>query len=189
MIHSIFRFDELTNENSFCLQHQLSSRTKHTADFHAAAVLPTTASRVEKTYFSVILAGGRLKVMLPRPHRSRTFRPVPLSIMCCLVAVLLLNGCGMGSKNPPPMAPSGFAFVSNSGSGSVSAMAMDSSGALSLVAGSPFSAGAGAEFLAFDSLHKFLFVSNQNANTVSAFSVDTGTGQLSAVPGSPFATG
>jgi 6-phosphogluconolactonase (cycloisomerase 2 family) len=95
----------------------------------------------------------------------------------------------MGSKNPPPMATVGFAFVTNSGSGSVSALAMDSSGSLSLVAGSPFPAGAGAEFLAFDSVHKFLFVSNQNANTVSAFSVNTGTGMLTAIPGSPFATG
>lgn len=127
--------------------------------------------------------------MLSPQHRSRTFPPVPWLRLSFLIVVLLLNGCGMGSKNPPPMGPAGFAFVTNSGSGSVSALAMDSSGALSLVAGSPFPADAGAEFMAFDSVHKFLFVSNQNANTVSAFSVNTGTGQLSAVPGSPFATG
>jgi 6-phosphogluconolactonase (cycloisomerase 2 family) len=106
-----------------------------------------------------------------------------------LVAILLLNGCGMGGTNPPRVVTAGFALVTNSGSGSVSVLAMDSSGALSLVAGSPFPAGAGAEFMAFDSVHKVLFVSNQNANTVSAFAVNTGTGQLSAVPGSPFATG
>jgi 6-phosphogluconolactonase (cycloisomerase 2 family) len=124
-----------------------------------------------------------------QPH-SRTSQPVPWLIFPYLLAItLMLNGCGMGGKNPPPMAAVGFAFVTNSGSGSVSALAMDSSGSLSLVAGSPFPAGAGAEFLAFDSVHKFLFVSNQNANTVSAFSVNTGTGQLTAVPGSPFATG
>jgi 6-phosphogluconolactonase (cycloisomerase 2 family) len=132
---------------------------------------------------------GRLKAMLSRQHRSRTFPPVPWLSLSFLIAILLLNGCGMGSTNPPAIVTAGFAFISNSGSGSVSAMAMDSSGALSLVAGSPFPAGAGAEFMAFDSVHKFLFVSNQNANTVSAFSVNTGTGQLTAVPGSPFATG
>jgi 6-phosphogluconolactonase len=126
--------------------------------------------------------------MLSPQHRSRTFPPVPWLILSFLIAILLLNGCGMGSKNPPPTATLGFAFVTNSGSGAVSALAMDSSGSLSLVAGSPFPAGAGAEFLAFDSLHKVLFVSNQNANTVSAFSVDTATGQLTVVPGSPFAT-
>ena len=128
--------------------------------------------------------------MLSRQHCFRISPPAQWLVFPCLLAIiLLLNGCGMSSKTPPPMATGSFAFVSNTGSGSVSAMAMDSSGFLSLVAGSPFPAGAGAEFLAFDSVHKFLFVSNQNANTVSAFSVNTGTGQLTAVPGSPFATG
>ena len=127
--------------------------------------------------------------MLSSQHRSRIFPPAPWLIFPYLLAIVLLSGCGMGSKNPPATTTAGFVFVSNSGSGSVSAMAMDSSGSLSLVAGSPFPAGAGAEFLAFDSVHHFLFVSNQNANTVSAFSVNTGTGQLTAAPGSPFATG
>jgi 6-phosphogluconolactonase (cycloisomerase 2 family) len=131
-----------------------------------------------------------MKAMLSLQHRSRVLQPSPRLIFRYLLAItLLLNGCGMGSKNPLPMATVGFAFVTNSGSSSVSALAMDSSGSLSLIAGSPFPAGAGAEFLAFDSVHKFLFVSNQNANTVSAFSVNTSTGQLAAVPGSPFATG
>ena len=43
--------------------------------------------------------------------------------------------------------------------------------------------------MAFDPTHKLLFVNNQAANTLSAFSVNTGTGMLTAVPGSPFATG
>jgi 6-phosphogluconolactonase (cycloisomerase 2 family) len=60
---------------------------------------------------------------------------------------------------------------------------------LTPVSGSPFTAGAGAEFMAFDSMHNLLFVSNQNANSLSAFSVNTGSGMLTAVPGSPFTTG
>ncbi|HEY5028472.1 MAG TPA: beta-propeller fold lactonase family protein, partial [Candidatus Angelobacter sp.] len=111
------------------------------------------------------------------------------SSMFVLIVVLLLNGCGtMGTKTPQGTTAS-FAFVTNSGSGTVSAFAVSTSGSLSLVSGGPFPAGAGAEFLTFDSVHKFLFVSNQSANTVSAFSVNTGTGMLAATPGSPFATG
>src|SRR6185312_6117207 len=67
-------------------------------------------------FLRVILAGGRLKAMLSPQHRSRTFPPVPWLILSFLIAILLLNGCGMGSKNPPPTATVGFAFVTNSGS-------------------------------------------------------------------------
>ncbi len=110
-----------------------------------------------------------------------------------LLTVLLasLTGCGMGGTNTmmPQAATASFAFVTNSGSGTVSAFAVSSSGSLSLVPGAPFPAGPGAEFLAFDAMHKLLFVSNQAANTVSAFSVNTSTGMLTMVPGSPFAAG
>ncbi|HEY1938881.1 MAG TPA: beta-propeller fold lactonase family protein [Candidatus Angelobacter sp.] len=82
-----------------------------------------------------------------------------------------------------------FAFVTNSGSGMVSAFAVSASGSLSPVSGSPFPAGSGAEFMAADSVHKFLYVNNQTANTVSGFSINTSTGMLTAVPGTPFATG
>jgi len=86
-------------------------------------------------------------------------------------------------------APENLAFVSNSGSGTVSAFTVSASGSLAPVSGSPFASGAGAEFMAFDSVHNFLFVSNQNANSLSVFSVNTATGMLTALPGSPFTTG
>lgn len=101
--------------------------------------------------------------------------------------IMLASGCSM--KSAAPGQTTSFAFVSNSGSGTVSAFAVSSTGNLSVVSGSPFTAGAGAEFMALDSAHKLLFVSNQLANTISAFSMNTSTGALSAVPGSPFATG
>jgi 6-phosphogluconolactonase (cycloisomerase 2 family) len=94
----------------------------------------------------------------------------------------------MGSSSTPQSTVS-FAFVSNSGSGTVSAFAVSNTGVMTPIPAAPFSAGAGAEFMAFDATHKFLFVSNQTANTVSVFSVNTSTGMLTAVPGSPFATG
>ena len=103
---------------------------------------------------------------------------------------MFFQGCGMmKSSTVAPGPTTSFAFVTNSGSGTVSAFAVGSTGSLSMVPGSPFRAGAGAEFMAVDKAHKLLFVANQSANNLSVFSINTGTGMLTAVPGSPFATG
>lgn len=106
---------------------------------------------------------------------------------------IALNGCGSSTRISGalmnPSATKSLAFVSNSGSGTVAAFTINASGALTPVSGSPFSAGAGAEFMAFDSVHNLLFVSNQNANSLSVFSVNTSTGMLTTVPGSPFTAG
>jgi 6-phosphogluconolactonase (cycloisomerase 2 family) len=123
----------------------------------------------------------------------RTLQLIPAFIFLSLALILsLLQGCGMMSTNSmmnTPATTTAFAFVSNLGSGTVSAFAVSSSGGLTPVSGSPFAAGSGAEFMALDKVHNFLFVANQSAGNVSAFSVNTATGMLTAVPGSPFATG
>jgi len=121
-------------------------------------------------------------------------RWIPVFILLVSALVLLfLQSCGMSGNRSMMMAmpeqTTSFAFVTNSGSGTVSAFAVSPSGRLSGVSGSPFPAGSGAEFMSFDKVHKFLFVANQTANTISAFSVSTGTGTLTAVSGSPFSTG
>ena len=126
-----------------------------------------------------------------------TFSARPLQALLLLLSALMISGLIMlggcnGMMGNPPGAPgqtTAFAFVSNSGSGTVSAFAVSSTGGLSVAPGSPFIAGNGAEFMAFDSVHKLLFVSNQGANTLSAFSVNTSTGMLTSISGSPFATG
>jgi 6-phosphogluconolactonase len=115
-----------------------------------------------------------------------------ITFVLMLALLSIVNGCGGMGQNSmmTPQGPTAsFAFVANSGSGNVSALAVSTTGGLSAVAGSPFTAGAGAEFMALDSVHKFLFVSNQNANSLSAFSINTSTGMLTPVPGSPFSTG
>ena len=126
--------------------------------------------------------------MISLGHRVRWF--VGGCCACAAAALILLStGCSM--KGSPPTAPgttTSFAFVSNSGSASVSAFAVSSTGGLSVVNGSPFAAGAGAEFMAFDRAHNLLFVSNQLENSVSAFAVNTSTGMLTTVAGSPFST-
>lgn len=129
------------------------------------------------------------------PARNSSTPPL-LALLLLLSAlmisgVIMLGGCNGMMGNPPgaPGQTTAFAFVSNSGSRTVSAFAVSSTGGLSVLPGSPFTAGSGAEFMAFDSVHKLLFVSNQGANTLSAFSVNTTTGMLTAISGSPFATG
>ncbi len=114
----------------------------------------------------------------------------PRSILLFVILALGLSGCGSMKNTTTPTAQStSLAFVTNSGSGTVSAFMINSNGTLSAITGSPFAAGAGAEFMAFDPMHKLLLVSNQTANSLSAFSVNTATGTLTAVSGSPFATG
>ena len=126
------------------------------------------------------------------PSSRRMFFPIILTFAVLCMIFLLLAGCGSMNSNSSMMmnqAPASLAFVSNSGSGTVSAFTVSASGSLTPVSGSPFAAGAGAEFMAFDSVHNFLFVSNQSANSLSVFSVNTSTGMLTPVPGSPFTTG
>lgn len=131
------------------------------------------------------------------PARSYSARPLLVLALLLLPAALMtsglimLGGCNSMMGNPPgaPGQTTAFAFISNSGSGTVSAFAVSSTGGLSTAVGSPFAAGSGAEFMAYDSFHKLLFVSNQGANTLSAFSVNTSTGMLTPISGSPFATG
>ena len=118
---------------------------------------------------------------------------ITLALIWSVAFLLTLSGCG-GANNRPVMmvnqaSATALAFVSNSGSGTVSVFSVSNAGALTPIAGSPFAAGAGAEFMAFDSAHNLLLVSNQAANSLSVFSVNTSTGVLTAVPGSPFLTG
>ena len=100
--------------------------------------------------------------------------------------------------NPTPK----FAYVANfcvshtdCSAGNVSAYAIDSStGALSAVAGSPFAAGAQPVSVTVDPSGRFVYVVNTcvssadcSAGNVSAYTINSSTGALSAVAGSPFA--
>ncbi len=93
--------------------------------------------------------------------------------------------------------PSGkFAYVANESSANVSAYTINSTtGALSPVTGSPFAAGSFPFSVAVDPTGKFAYVANACGVTctvsgnVSAYTIDSTTGALSPVPGSPFAAG
>jgi 6-phosphogluconolactonase len=91
-------------------------------------------------------------------------------------------------------------YVSNPSSGMVTAFTFDTSLAncgyiLCKVAGSPFYSGPGATALALDNSGQFLYVANTSAKNsgtnvignISAFSLNTTTGVLTPVSGSPYA--
>jgi 6-phosphogluconolactonase len=60
-------------------------------------------------------------------------------------------------------------------------------GALSLVPGSPFTTGSGVFSIQIDPAGRFLYTCNSNDSTVSGFTVDASTGALMPVMNSPFA--
>ncbi len=69
----------------------------------------------------------------------------------------------------------------------ITAFSVDSTtGALTQIAGSPFSAGRDPIRIASDPTGKFLFTANLQDGTVSAFTVDSSSGALSPAIGSPF---
>ncbi len=87
-----------------------------------------------------------------------------------------------------------FVFVANEAdepdtTGNVSAYTINSTtGALTEVAGSPFTGGPNPGRLVVDPNSKFLFVTNQDSDNMSVFSINQTTGVLTQITGSPFAT-
>jgi 6-phosphogluconolactonase (cycloisomerase 2 family) len=79
--------------------------------------------------------------------------------------------------------------------GSVLAFAIDSTGALSPLPGSPFvipgptAAGLNSQPYGIVDTGSFIYVALSGTNQVAAFSVDSDTGALTHVPGSPFSAG
>jgi 6-phosphogluconolactonase len=107
------------------------------------------------------------------------------------------------ATGPNPVAltmdPAGkFLFVVNQGSNDVSVYSIGSPGSVTQVSGSPFPTGA-APLPPSNALPvpagvavssgNFVYIANQGQDTVSAFSLDTATGKLTAIAGSPFAAG
>lgn len=116
---------------------------------------------------------------------------VGLGRLLLLLAVLIFSAQGYASQ------PGGFLYVANVGSNTISGYSMDATtGALTPMAGSPFNAGSLPERIAVDPSGKFMYVTNDNPNdqfglpgTVSGFVIDSATGALTPVQGSPFPAG
>lgn len=86
-----------------------------------------------------------------------------------------------------------FAYVANNGSNNVSIFSIGSTGALTNIgSASPVAAGSQPSAVAVDPLGRYVYVANGNAaaSTISAYTMDSSTGQLTPIAGSPFsATG
>jgi 6-phosphogluconolactonase len=76
-----------------------------------------------------------------------------------------------------------FVYVANLGSSNVSAYRIGSTGALTPVAGSPFTSGDELWSIAVDPTGKFAYVTNEFDNNVSAYSIES-NGALTPVSGS-----
>ena len=81
-----------------------------------------------------------------------------------------------------------YLFVSETGTNGIRSFAVNSSGTLNELSGSPIAAGAGVGAVMVDRTGAFLYATNQAASTISAYTLAS-TGALTAVAGSPFATG
>jgi len=98
------------------------------------------------------------------------------------------------------LAQSNFVYTNDSGfpKNTVSAFRVNADGSLTLLAGSPFATGgsgggndvnAGKITTAKGGGQSFLYAGNNQDGTISAFRIDAQSGQLTPVPGSPFAAG
>lgn len=84
-----------------------------------------------------------------------------------------------------------FLFVTTPGSSSSIwvfsiSSAQGAEGELTPISGSPFSLGAGTQFLLMEPSGKFFYVGNETSHAVAAFSYDSSTGVPTAISGSPF---
>ena len=96
---------------------------------------------------------------------------------------------GMAFPDIAVDANSAHLYVASAGDGRVAGFAIQSDGSLQPLAGSPYTAGAGASAIpAFSPNNKFLYVMDRTANAVSGYAIQS-DGSLTPIAGSPFSIG
>ena len=116
-------------------------------------------------------------------------------LKCVTAALLVLFGFALLAASVH--AQSTFVYTNNNDvPNTVTAFSIGLGGTLIIVPGSPFLTGGDGSGLNYASntatvtiRKKILYVSNTGTNNISGFSINTTTGVLTPVPGSPFATG
>ena len=82
--------------------------------------------------------------------------------------------------------PHKFLYVANTQANTIAIYNVASDGTLSLNSTPTLDGGTGPDNVVIDSSGKYLFVTNSFSANVSVFSIDSGSGALTPVPGSPF---
>lgn len=84
-----------------------------------------------------------------------------------------------------------FVYVANTGfNHSVSGLRINATtGALTIVPGSPFPADPSPTSIAVDPSGRFVYVPSNTANTISGYTINPASGALTPIPGSPFPAG
>jgi 6-phosphogluconolactonase len=83
---------------------------------------------------------------------------------------------------------SAFLFVSETNSG-LRVLSIGTGGSLKEVSGSPYAVGTGPTGVIVDPTGSYVYVANKGSNNISAFTLTAASGQLTAIAGSPFASG
>jgi 6-phosphogluconolactonase len=83
---------------------------------------------------------------------------------------------------------SAFLFVAEINSG-LRVLSIGTGGSLKEVSGSPYAVGTGPNGVILDTTGSYVYVANKGSNNISAFTLTAASGKLTAVAGSPFASG
>jgi 6-phosphogluconolactonase len=83
---------------------------------------------------------------------------------------------------------SAFLFVAEINTG-LREFSIGTNGALSEVSGSPYAVGTGPTGVIVDPTGSYVYVANKGSNNISAFALTATSGKLTAISGSPFASG
>jgi 6-phosphogluconolactonase (cycloisomerase 2 family) len=94
------------------------------------------------------------------------------------------------SPNDLKISPtSNFVYISNSDEQLITAYSLHADGSLTNVPGSPFPAGRGVSGIGIDPGSHFLYAANTTDNTISGYTINSTSGALTPIAGSPFGLG
>jgi DNA-binding beta-propeller fold protein YncE len=137
---------------------------------------------------------------------SNSYVYVSLGPLGVQILTLGANGALSTGGSPPPLllpvststSPSdqglasdplsAFLFVAETNTG-LRVLSIGTGGSLKEVSGSPYAVGTGPTGVILDTTGSYVYVANKGSNNISAFTLTAASGTLTAIAGSPFASG